>query len=829
MGSVLLGFTRIALAFEPRSLVASRVAEGEIAIDGVADESAWVDAEWTTDFVQRSPLENHEPSEPTRVAVLFDSDALYVFVQANDSAPGRIRARLTRRDDLSPSDWIEVWLATQDTRRNGYRFALNPKGVQLDARLSDHGATQDIDWNARWQGASEVNADGWSAEFRIPFSALRSAESGRPWGLNVVRRIARFHEESVLSPTPKSASRPLRYMADVVGLEVTAKPSTIELWPYVSASARRDSEEHGVSLHAGGDANVALGANKSLHLTIRPDFGQVEADPSQLNLTAFEITFPEKRRFFLEGREFFQFPLSPGVSSNETLFYSRRIGAQPSRELDVPDTASIDYPNHVGILGAAKLVGREASGLSYAWLSALTQGEHARIRIGDTETAPRVAAPTLYSVGRFRKEYGAQAAWGGMFTDVHRDLGSELRPHYVRDAVGVASDFEIRRGSAGLMGNLAATYLAGSSEALTAVQRSSVHTFQRPDAHHLHYDEQRTSLAGWAAELTGGKLDGAPWRGRVRVLARSPGFNPNDLGYLRQADQQHAEIWLQRREDNPGPWHRYFHLATLAWVDKTFGPEVTGLGAMLNGYWELPDHSSTYWGVRRNQSALDVSLLRGGPAFQIPGKWDAWLGFGTDERRAADVDVEFWGLAGDESSLLRAVTTVSLNVRPSNALKFTLAPSLDQGRDDLQYVETDPLDHVILGRLLRTTASLTFRASLALTNRLHFDAYAMPYLTAGTYRQFFAVADPRAAHYRDRLAPTDYDGDRRFQVAQLRSNVQLRWENLHGAVIYLVWTREQTQSQSSVGTVRLDRDMGSLLTSAPVDVLMIKVLQVVSL
>lgn len=827
--SIPLGFCASPAANPSRGVTATRIAEGEPIVDGKADEPAWRDVDWHEGFVQRSPYDQQPPSEQTRVAVVFDDDALYVFVQANDATPERIRARLTRRDEWSPSDWIEVWLAPDHNRRTGYRFALNPHGVQIDSRISDGGATQDVDWNVFWRGATTISSSGWAAEFKIPFSLLTFGNSTRPWGFNVVRHISRLAEESLLSATPKSSTRPLRYMADLLGLELSQKPHFVELWPYLSLSVSGHDSDSRLLARAGGEVNVTLGSSRTLQLSVLPDFGQVEADPSNLNLTAFEVTFPEKRRFFLEGRELLRFPLALGVSSSETLFYSRRIGAQPTRDLGLADSAIIEYPDRSTILGAAKFAGREVKGLSYALLSAVTDSAHARVHSSAGTVLAPVGAATIYSVGRIRREFDSHSAVGGILTHVGRDLDADLAPHYVRQAIGTAADFELHRGSIGLLGNLAVTHLAGSPAAIESVQRSSVHYLQRPGAHHLQYDAGRTSLTGWSAELTGGKLDGSPWRAHWRVFSRSPKFDPNDLGYLQKADQQHAEVWLQRREDSPGRWHRHYQMASALWVDKTFGPELTGLGAMLNGYWELPDHSSAYSGVRRNESALDVSLLRGGPAFRMPGKWDAWIGVGTDERRVADVDVEFWGHAGDASSLLRGIVTLVLNVRPSSALRVSMAPSFDASRDALQYVATDTANGAILGNLLRNTVSLTLRASWALTNRLHLEAYAMPYLTAGTYQNFFRVTDPLASKLADRVILVDYTGDRRFSLGQLRSNLLLRWESLHGAVIYLVWTREQTQSNSELGMLRLDRDLGSVLSSQPVDIVMLKLLQSIAL
>lgn len=807
----------------PRSIEATRVPEGEVTVDGDNGEVAWSSVNWYQQFVQRSPHEGEEPTENTRVAVLYDSDAIYVFVEAEDRQPQSIRGRLTRRDEYSPSDWVEILLAPQGDRRSGYRLALNPRGARIDARVLDGGWTEDLDWNGVWQGASRLTERGWTAEFRIPFSMLRFEDSERPWGLNVTRRLSRLHEESTLYPVPRAAVRSLQHLADLQGLSNLAQPRRIELWPHLSLAFERARGDYTLTPRAGADLQLGLGPARTLQVSLLPDFGQVQADPSQLNLTAFEVFLPEKRPFFLEGREAFRFPLAFHGRADESLFYSRRIGERPARDLGLSDDAIREYPTQSTLLGAARVVGREKSGLGYGALAAVTDGERAQVQVDGVVSHPRVAAPTAYSVGRIRQTFAhGQGALGGMVTHVARPLDAELKPYYVDQALGLASDFEWHQGNFGLVGHVAGTHLSGSPEAIRALQRSATHYFQRPDATHVDYDEQRTTMTGWSGELVGGKFDGSPWRASWRVRARSPGFDPNDLGYLQRADQQHAEIWIQRREDPPGRWHRYHHVSATAWLDKTFGPELTGQGLMLNGYWQLPDHSSTYWGVRRNWEALDTTLLRGGPGFLVPGKWDAWWGVGTDDRRVADVSFEFWGHARDHDSQLRAVASLVLDIHPSSNVKLSLAPTFDRSRDDLQYVTDDANHGTILGRLLRNTVSLTLRASWAIDHRLFLEAYAMPYLTAGTYDSFFGVASPRASKYRDRLRLTDFSGARRFALEQLRSNLVLRWEYALGSALYLVWTHEQTDRSGAYGTIRLDRGVSSMLSAQSIDVLMFK-------
>jgi hypothetical protein len=612
-------------------------------------------------------------------------------------------------------------------------------------------------------------------------------------------------------------------LAELRGLSDVSRRWKLELRPYISTALQRTGRPFELTPRIGGDTNIGLGTDRTLHLTVLPDFGQVQSDPSQLNLTAFEIFLPEKRPFFLEGREVFQFPLARRNRLNESLFYSRRIGAKPSRELGINEEDVIDYPTQTTIVGAAKVIGRESNALNYGFLTAATDGALAKMQIDGTYRKLPVAAPTGYAVARLRKEFDhGQSAVGTMFTFVGRKLTPELRPIFVEHAFAAATDFEMRQGDLGLVGHVFGTVLAGTPAALTSIQRSSTHYFQRPDAPHLKYDPNRTWLGGWGAELVGGKFDGSPWRASWTVRARSPGLNPNDLGYLQRADQQQAELWIQRRGDQPGPIHRYYHIAGTVWLEKTFGPEVTGLGAMLNGYWQLPDHSMTYLGVRRNLAALDVSLLRGGPAFLVPGKWDAWWGIGTDERRSCDVDFELAGATRDNDSLLQGNATVWLNIHPTSSIRISIAPSFTRSNDDLQFVNAVDPNTIILGRLLRNTVSMTLQASWAVSTAFTLEAYAMPYITAGTYARFYQVDRPRASSYRNRLQQVDDAGDDRFTLGQLRSNLLLRWEYLPGSTLFLAWTREQTQQGNDLGVIRIDRELSNTLTSRSYDSVLFK-------
>jgi hypothetical protein len=206
------------------AIVALRADDNSIEVDGMATEAAWSTAHWYDEFVQRDPKEGALPSERTRVAVIYDSRAIFIFVRSEDSKADRIFASLTRRDRASPSDWVEVWLAPQRDRRSGYRFAVNARGVQMDARLGEGGETQDFEWNGVWTSKVLRDDKGWSAEIEIPFSEMTVVASTSTFlvlGIGAtMKATSEWAQRSLFARAPLARS-PYRLR------HVTSAPSTI--------------------------------------------------------------------------------------------------------------------------------------------------------------------------------------------------------------------------------------------------------------------------------------------------------------------------------------------------------------------------------------------------------------------------------------------------------------------------------------------------------------------------------------------------------------------------------------------------------------------------
>ncbi len=319
---------------EPSKIVAFETDE-QIRIDGRLDEQSWSRAQCISNFTQRE-LDYGEPAtERTEVAILFDTDALYVGFWGYDKEPRGIRANEMARDfSWSSEDNFEFVIDPFDDNRTGYLFVTNPNGARSDALISDGGRSMNRDWDGVWDVRARITEEGWFAEIRIPFSTLRfRANASNNWGINFERNIRRKREQLLWQGWSRDHDlETLSQAGSLSGLHNLSGVKLIEAKPFGIAGAewREDHTREGVS-HAGVDLSYLPTPNWKINVTVRPDFAQVESDREEVNLTRFSLFYPEKRHFFLEGSEFFDFELGSDVRP----FYSRRIGLAENRS-EVP-------------------------------------------------------------------------------------------------------------------------------------------------------------------------------------------------------------------------------------------------------------------------------------------------------------------------------------------------------------------------------------------------------------------------------------------------------------------------------------------------------------
>lgn len=807
------------------------VASAPVRLDGVMSEPVWEGSQVAREFRQREPNEGAPCSLETEARIAYDSAALYVGVRAYDPEPQKIAGLLTRRDSGSPSDWIRILVDSYHDRRSAFEFAVNPAGVKQDRYWFNDGQGQDSGWDAVWDVGIHKDEKGWGAEFRIPFSQLRfTARNEATFGIAVVREIARLKEVSTWPLLAKSAHGYVSSFGELTGLTLSSSPERLELVPYAVAQIDTAPQEPDnplaksvdPSASGGLDLKYAIRPSLTLTATINPDFGQVEADPAVVNLSAFEVFFPERRPFFVENSEIFRFDTDCNDGMCTGLFYSRRIGRPPQIEADAPDEAYVSAPAFTTILGAAKVTGRLA-GFSIGALNAVTTAEYAAVADGAQRHDTLVEPATSYSVLRARKDFPDQSSLGFMLTATNRRLTDSVQTLPDQAYTG-GVDWDWRLGKLySLSGYWAGSNVQGAPEAIDLLQTGNTHLFQRPDAGYLDYDPSVTQMRGQSFMVSMSKIGGERVRFNSNFSTKSPGFDVNDLGFMRRADERSVSNWLQIRHDRPWKHLRSFRINFNQWAGWNYGGEMLFKGGNVNAHAVFTNNWSTGIGVNFNGRTFDDRLSRGGPGGYMEGSTGIWQYFSTDDRRAVSGGNSlFW--MDDRHGSRRLELNPEVTVRPSSSLSLAFGPRYARNHDDSQWLENleDEREHYVFGCLRQTTVALTTRFNYTITPTLSLQLYAEPFVSAGRYSNFKELVDGRAERYENRFSPYDYASNPDFRYTSFRSTTVLRWEYRPGSTVFVVWQQGREEYLEGQGNFRFGRDFGHVFGTPACNTFLVK-------
>jgi hypothetical protein len=812
-----------------RAHAATRAA-GAIRLDGDLSDPAWREAAIISEFVQREPMEGSAPSFRTEARVLFDDVALYVGVRAYDSDPARILAFLTRRDTDSASDWIRVLIDSSHDKRTAYEFIVNPAGVKRDKYYFNDN-NDDESWDAVWDVAVLRDTDGWCAEFRIPYSQLRfGSGADTTLGFAISREVGRLKETSTWPLLPRGASGYVSSFGELSGVARPPGGKRLEVAPYVLGQVQTKPAQPGNPLLDSPDPGGAVGLDMKYAVTqslaftgtINPDFGQVEADPAEVNLSAFETFFNERRPFFVEGSGVYAFECD-----DCSIFYSRRIGRVPR---GVPDAAG-GYEVHPGqstILGAGKLTGRVGS-FSVGTLAAVTQEERAHLALGDRRWRQAVEPQTFYTVSRARREFANQSSFGVILASATRGR-TDVLSFLPDSAVTAGADYDWRLGTRwNVTGTLEGTRVAGSTTAIAALQQSNVHSYQRPDADYVEFDPRAASMSGHGGSVGVGTSAGDKLRGSLLLAYKSPGFDLNELGFMRRADEIKQRAWIQRRWMTAGKYVRTKIVNFNEWHFANFGGDRLDFGGNVNSHWTFTNNWSTGGGVNVNATTFDDRLTRGGPGGYRNPNVNGWYYFNTDNSRIASFhwDSNFFR---DRPGSGGVGVTYNFSVNPRVQFRPVPAVSTEvgilQARDveDTQWVanlQGTDRSHYVLGRLKQTTTAVTLRLSYTLTPNLSLQLYGQPFASSGRYDRYKELVNGRASSYADRYAPYAYGGSADFTVLSFRTTNVLRWEYKPGSALFVVW-QQGREGYRPDGQFRFGRDYRDIFSTPSSNTVLVK-------
>jgi hypothetical protein len=818
----------------PRPTTAARAVPAAVApvLDGRDDDAVWRSSQPIDQFLEAKPSEGATPKLRTEARVAYDARNLYVFVRAFDSHPDSIVRLLSRRDDQTASDQIILMLDPYHDRRTGYEFAVNPAGVKADYAIYNDG-DEDVAWDAVWDAATQIDSLGWTAEYRIPLSQLHYSGKGNvTFGLLVWRVIQR-HTETVTWPLYRtSRSGFTSQFGELTGLGGLGSPGHAELTPYVVTKNVQDPGSAGLARNqdvtVGGDLKYRIASNLLLNATANPDFGQVEADPSELNLSAFETFFTERRPFFVEGKGLFTFTVNCVVvvdcNTGEGLFYSRRIGRSPQLADIYGDQSSATASR---ILGAAKVTGRLPGGFSLGVLDAVTD------RVAGPATTTLEPASN-YAVVRANQDYrGGDGSIGLILTAVNRSLDVTSDPYLHGSAYsgGVGA----RRRFAGrfeVSGSLDLSRVAGTPAAIAATQRDPVHLYQRPDGSST-FDSTRTSLTGTNLEMRFAKVGGRRLQFETAYQRRTPGFDVNDIGFLRQADQQAWTSWAALAFRKPNGVFRELRWNFNNWEYWTFDGLATERAFNTNVHTQFNSRWWLHMGGTLGQLGATYCdrCARGGPAIRQDPYISPWLTIEGDDRRplVPSLSVNYW--RGDQSHSESIKLSPELDLKVSTRFTTSLSVSYEHNRNDTQYfgtfTDTAAIQHFTFAHLMQKTLSLTWRLGYTFTPNTSLQVYASPFVSKGTYSNVREVGQARAAAYEARYQPygdSAVAGDPGgFNVQEFRSNVVFRWEYRPGSTLFLVWSQGRESSAEREGVRSFGSDLGELFGRRANDTFLVKV------
>ncbi len=775
---------------EPACTLLAKPVQGTIRIDGVLSEADWQTAPFASDFLQYEPTEGAPATHQTEVRILYGTSALYIGATLHDSSPDEILETLGRRDMFTRADWFTVSIDSYFDRKTAYNFAINAGGLQADGIYTGRGSGGGGDdggrrfpfqssWDAIWDASARTTATGWEVEMRIPYSMLRFSDASvQRWGINFSRYVPRLDETSewVMIPSAERSSGTVARYGVLEGIRSIHPRRNLQVIPYsVSQHTTEEGEVErtlfrSTNADVGGDIKVGITSNFTLDATINPDFGQVDADPAELNLTAFESFFPERRPFFTEGTQIFRYDLDRGGS----LLYTRRVGSRAP------------------VIGAGKLSGQSGRGLSLGFFGAAS-GES-------------FSPETYYGVGRVRQQVGRLSSIGGIATYVNRAIDDPVRSV----AGGFDWDMRLFDNNVRFDGQISTTRRDVPDEAL-----------EQGFALTAGIDRQRSI-----------------WNFATGFNLISNGFNPNDLGRLRQNNYfsvrggvihqvnggdpfgpfQRGEAWLFLGNSfsyEDGLSNGFFYFLRSDWTTQRFNRiELGSRGDYLFGGYDIVETRGIGPRKRPREVELEFSITSdvrrnwvAGPAIELQvfgnggrtieagmfGQWDVSSRFSIEAQLQAGRENNVSEWASNEAfaqSLGRWMIADESDTEPEDVEMFVSFAQDGSTANALSMAE--PYDDVgrhylpVFGRRDTRGVDATLRSSITLTPKLSLQFYGQLFVARGTYDDLGILTN------RDAIVPvSDFPKLYDFSVSSFQTNSVVRWEYRPGSTLFVVWSQSR--------------------------------------
>ena len=737
-----------------RSLNAHRV-DVPIEIDGKLNESIWSEAQIADDFTTIYPVPGQKPLQDTKVRVLYDDNALYISAEMEEVARDSIMTELTQRDDLGNTDFFSVLLDTYGNGTDGLQFIVGATGVQFDAKKSNQGES-DTNWDAIWFSDVCLNDNGWTCEIKLPYAAIRFPKGEeQEWIINFSRKQTRKNEEGVWNEIDPSINGIFNQSGTLTNLKDIKPPVRLQLLPYFSVYAQHHHDNNldqtdtwGYSYNGGMDIKYGINDAFTLDMTLIPDFGQVQSDDQILNLSPFEIEFSENRAFFTEGVELFE---------KGDIFYTRRVGGPVAGLDDLADNLSPNqtlnsFEQQAQLLNATKISGRNKSGLGIGFFNAIEAPTHAVIANTETGETERVKTSPLtnYNVTVLDQNLKNNSFVSIINTNVWRK-GAEF---YDANVLGTEFDFKDKEQKFSIAGGAA----------------FSVQSFNGGD-----------NNTGYKYSLAAGKISGnfTYW---LEYDELSPNFNPNDLGFLRRANEREVEMGVSYQIFKPFGKFNNAQISLEYSNSRIVEPDAfqrDNLGL------ELSVQTKKFWNYNmwfniRGSSYNFYEPRVWGRYVETPGIMNTGIWLGTDSRKKFRMEMSSFIYNLKEENRWGYEFAIGPRYRVNNNFTLGFSSEYNTQFDDTGFVNLLD-DDIIFGQRNRLTIENVFGAQYNFTERIGLEFRMRHYWIRGVYNSFHLLGPE------GELLDTDYNEDHNFSFNQFNIDLNFNWRFAPGSDIFINW------------------------------------------
>lgn len=813
-------------------------------------------------FTQRTPFDGEPATEKSEVWFYYDNQNIYVGANLYDSEMDQLDLSINRKDVWSDTDYFIIYLDTYYDKTNCFYFGVNPGGAKLDGKFFND-EWNDATLDPIWEVKTKLHENKWSVEMKIPISQLRISDRKlEKWGFNVYREIKRKNEQVYFYPNPRGSKGFVSLFGDLYGLTEIEKRQRFELLPYlVQKVSFLDIEEKNpfkddskFRTSGGLDFKLGLSSDFMLTGTLNPDFGQVEVDPAQLNLTTQELFYDEKREFFVEDKNLFYFG-KLGTNNNQffslgtpVLLYSRRIGAAP--RATISENYNYSYlPKETQILGALKLSGKLDNSTTVGILSALTNKEIGRFSLNNSQFKAEIEPLTNYAAFRMIKDYNAGDAGVGLFiTSVNRDLTTEnLKKAFSRNSyvVGLDGWYHLDQSKEYVLyGSFLSSYVQGSSEYISSLQKSPLRYLQRPEAGFMKFDSGRSSLSGFYSWIGLNKQSGNFYLNSAIGFA-TPGLEYNDLGYQTIADAIYQHTMVGYRWYNSDGLFREKSVYLINFNQLDFDGYFIDGGSKLKSNFIFENYISMRLNFDYDHERYNKDLTRGGPLTLEAESFELSYGISSDTREKLTYGFSY--IYGASETFYRQDFGIDLAWKPTSQINLKVSPAYSVYDNVTQYVgvykdasfQNTFSSRYIFGKLYQQTFQVPIRLNYIITPNLSVQSYFQPYFSVGEYSDFKWLERSKSRSYssysniqnKDDGYTIDADAsgpsptvdirNPNFNFASFKANVVIRWELLPGSVFFAAWTHGRFINES-VSHFDLTQSFDRIFEDTPENVYVLK-------